>query len=73
MNSPSNKPPRRYLQYLQLLLAALMSLAGLVLLFLGFFIPPLGEISSSVLIAFGEVATFAGGLLGIDYHYRYRP
>jgi hypothetical protein len=24
------------------------------------------------LIAFGEILTFSGSLIGIDYHYRYR-
>lgn len=46
--------------------------AGLGLLFVGFFVPPLGEIDSSVLVAYGEVSTFSGSLLGIDYRYRYR-
>ena len=46
-------------------------LAGLVLLFLGFYAVPLGEIAPSVLTAFGETATFAGGLIGIDYKYKF--
>ena len=33
--------------------------------------PPVGIIDSSVLVAFGEMSTFAGALLGIDYRYRY--
>ncbi len=49
-----------------------MSLGGLVLLFCGIFIDPQGEIDSSLLIGFGEVATFAGALFGIDYTYRYK-
>lgn len=65
-------PKRNTLQYTQLLLASITTLGGIALLFLGFFTPPLGVISNSVLIAFGEVCTFAGGLLGIDYHYRYK-
>lgn len=63
---------RRRLRTLQLILATLLSLAGMVLLFLGFFTPPSGEISSSVLVAFGEISTFAGALIGIDCHYRYK-
>lgn len=47
-------------------------LAGLVLLFLGFYAVPLGEISPSVLTAFGEVATFSGALIGVDYRYKYK-
>ncbi|KXB34854.1 hypothetical protein HMPREF1869_01033 [Bacteroidales bacterium KA00251] len=53
-------------------MACVTIVAGLCLLFMGFYSPPSGEISNSVLIAFGEVATFAGALLGIDYHYRYK-
>ena len=43
-----------------------------MLLFLGFYAVPIGEISASVLTAYGETATFAGSLLGIDYTYRYK-
>ena len=45
---------------------------GGILLIAGFCCPPLGEIHHSVLIAFGEILTFAGSLIGIDYHYRYK-
>lgn len=57
---------------IQLLLGIVVVLAGLVLLFLGFYAVPLGEISPSVLTAFGEVATFSGALIGIDYTYRFK-
>ena len=57
---------------LQIIIATVLVAAGLVLLFLGFFAVPVGEISASVLTAFGEVATFAGALLGIDYTYKFR-
>jgi hypothetical protein len=57
---------------LQLLTAAVMSIGGLILLFCGVFIDPQGEIDGSLLIGFGEVATFAGALIGIDYTYRYK-
>ena len=57
---------------LQLLTAAVMSIGGLILLFCGVFIDPQGEIDGSLLIGFGEVATFAGALFGIDYTYRYK-
>lgn len=52
--------------------ALLLVVAGLVLLFLGFYSVPIGEISASVLTAYGETATFAGSLLGIDYSYRFK-
>lgn len=54
----------------QLVIATLLSMAGIVLLFTGIWLAPAGEIHSSVLIAFGETSTFAGALCGVDYHYR---
>ena len=44
----------------------------LVLLFMGVLLPPGGEIHPSLLVGFGEVATFAGALMGVDYHYKFR-
>lgn len=55
----------------QLILAYMLTLSGVALLFCGFAAPPLGVIDASVLIAFGEVMTFTGALVGIDYRYRY--
>ena len=57
---------------LQLIIAAVMAIGGLVLLFCGVFIDPQGEIHNSLLIGFGETATFAGALFGIDYTYRHK-
>ena len=57
---------------IQLITAAVLSVGGLVLLFCGIFIEPQGQIHESLLIGFGEVATFAGALFGIDYTYKYR-
>lgn len=45
-------------------------MSGVALLFCGLFFHPVGEIHNSVLVAFGETATFAGSLFGIDYHYK---
>lgn len=59
-------------QYIQLITAAVLSLGGLIMLFCGVFIEPQGQIHESLLIGFGEVATFAGALFGIDYIYKYR-
>ena len=56
----------------QLVLAVSLCGFGGILLIAGFCSPPLGEIHHSVLIAFGEILTFAGSLIGIDYHYRYK-
>ncbi len=57
---------------IQLIIAAIISLGGLVLLFCGTYLDPAGQIHETVLVAFGEVATFAGSIIGIDYHYRYK-
>ena len=56
----------------QLIVACLLVVLGAGLLIAGFIVPPVGIIDSSVLIAFGEIATFAGSLFGIDYHYKYK-
>ena len=58
---------------LQLITAAILSMGGLIMLFCGVFIEPDGQIHESLLVGFGEVATFAGALFGIDYVYRKRP
>jgi hypothetical protein len=55
---------------IQLLIAAALTLAGIALLFLGTILAPQGEIHETVLVAFGEIATFAGSIIGIDYHYK---
>jgi len=57
---------------IQLLTAAVLSIGGMILLFCGVYIEPLGQIHESLLIGYGEVATFAGALFGIDYTYRQR-
>ncbi len=55
---------------IQLITAAVLSIGGLVLLFCGVYIDPQGQIHESLLVGFGEVATFAGALFGIDYVYK---
>jgi hypothetical protein len=55
---------------IQLLTAALLSIGGLIMLFCGVFIDPQGQVHESLLVAFGEVATFSGALMGIDYVYK---
>ena len=55
---------------LQLIAAFVLSIGGLVLLFCGLFIEPSGQIHETLLVAFGETATFAGALFGIDYIYK---
>lgn len=55
---------------LQLIAAFVLSVGGMVLLFCGIYIDPAGQIHETVLVAFGETATFAGALFGIDYVYK---
>lgn len=57
---------------IQFIFAVVMALGGLVLVFLGMYIEPSGEIHPSVLTALGEILTFAGAVLGIDYRYKYK-
>ena len=57
---------------IQLILSVSLCVFGGLLLIAGFIAPPIGEIHHSVLIAFGEILTFSGSLIGIDYKYRYR-
>ena len=60
------------IQLIQLIIAAILSIGGLALLYCGAWFAPQGEIHETVLVAFGETATFSGSLFGIDYYYRHR-
>ena len=55
---------------IQLFLSIVLTLGGLGLLIAGFCVKPVGTIDNSVLVAFGEVCTFAGALIGIHWKYR---
>ena len=55
---------------IQILLATALVVLGVLLVFTSFAVPPRGVIDGSVLAAFGEILTFSGSLIGIDYHYR---
>ena len=63
---------RKHKPTIQLLAAIVLIALGCGLLVAGFILPPPGEIHNSVLVAFGEILTFAGARFGIDYHYKYR-
>lgn len=65
-----NKRMGRMKRNLQLISAVIMTGIGAGLLIAGFIVAPSGEIHNSVLIAFGEILTFAGSVFGIDYRYR---
>lgn len=56
---------------IQLFAAVLLIVVGCGLLIAGFCVPPPGEIHNSVLVAFGEILTFAGAVFGMKYHYQY--
>ncbi|MGM9809741.1 MAG: hypothetical protein ACI30J_02600 [Paludibacteraceae bacterium] len=55
---------------IQLILAVSMAIFGCLMIVAAFLVPPTGEIHPSVLTAFGEILTFAGAVLGIDYNYK---
>ena len=57
---------------IQLWLGAVLTIFGIILLMISFCVPPLGVIDASVLAAVGEVFTFSGSLIGIDYTYKYK-
>ena len=57
---------------IQLTAAIALCVFGCTMLVAGFVVPPIGEIHHSLLIAFGEILTFSGSLIGIDYKYRYK-
>lgn len=56
-------------ELIKIYLAVGMCIFGCAMLVAGFVVAPLGVIDQSVLIGFGEVLTFAGALIGINYLY----
>ena len=56
----------------QLMIAVVITFFGMGLITAGFVVPPLGYINPTVLAALGEVLTFAGSLIGVDYHYKFK-
>ena len=54
----------------QLRAAVTLIVVGCGLLIGGFIVSPTCVIDSSVLVAFGEIMTFAGAVFGIDYSYK---
>ena len=67
-----NEKQKAIMKKIQLILSVVLCVFGCLMLTAGFIAPPLAEIHHSVLIAFGEILTFSGSLIGIDYHYKYR-
>lgn len=56
-------------EIIKIYLSVAMCIFGCCLLIAGFIAAPLGVIDQSVLIAFGEILTFSGAILGINYLY----
>lgn len=54
----------------QIILAVILVTFGVILIIVAFIVPPAGIIDPTVLTAYGESLTFAGSLIGLDYHYR---
>ena len=61
---------RNKTELIKLWLAVGLCVFGCVMLVAGFIVAPLGVISQSVLIAVGEIFTFSGTILGINYAYQ---
>ena len=57
---------------IQLWLGVSLAIFGIMLIIASFMCPPLGLIETSVLTAIGEIFTFSGSLIGIDYHYKFK-
>ena len=66
----ANKKAMKDLVSIQLKCAVGLCFVGAGLLIAGFVVEPTGKIDSSVLVAFGEILTFVGALMGIDYKYK---
>lgn len=63
---------RNKVELIKLWLAVALCVFGCGLLIAGFIVNPLGIIHQSVLIGFGEVITFSGAVLGLNYTYQSR-
>lgn len=55
---------------IQLICAIVGMGLGAFLIIMGMCSEPIGILDSSVNIAFGEVLTFVGSIIGIDYNYK---
>ena len=60
------------MKYLQLISAILLLLSGVILCYIGFFVPPVGEISNSVLWYFGQTLIYAGSCFGLKAYVDHR-
>lgn len=61
---------RNRVEMIKLWLAIGLIIFGCCALTAGFIVAPTGIIHQSVLIAFGEISTLAGSILGLNYAYQ---
>lgn len=54
------------------LVGCILILVGIILIFLGFYEKPVGELSGSLLAATGEVFTLGGSFCGLDAYVEYK-
>lgn len=54
------------------LFGVILVLVGVILIFLGFYTPPVGEIHTSVLGATGELLCLGGALIGADSYLEFK-
>lgn len=55
---------------LQIMIAVILVIFGVILIIVAFIVPPAGVIDPTILTAYGETLTFSGSLIGLDYHYK---
>lgn len=60
-----NRPPRPPRERMRVVCATVLCIGGLLLMYAGFVVDPMGQIDPSVLVASGEAMTFSGALFGI--------
>ena len=60
------------IEVIKILLAVVSFIIGAALILIGLWLPPLGVIDNSVLIALGELLTFSASVLGINYTYQFK-
>lgn len=56
-------------EFFTYILAALCLVAAFVLVFIGLYMPPQGELHPTIITLFGLVLGFVGALIGISNHY----
>lgn len=69
-NKVAQKEHRTPDRTIQFWVSICLVIFGSALVLAGFIVPPVGEISSSVLGAYGEILTLFGAISGIDYRYK---